>query len=284
MIVVGTGAGLHRVEGPSELPGRAVTALAGDWALVEGRAVWHGDWFGPDLPEPVGTCLVPVEGGVLVGTADGRLLRVTPAGAEYLAGFDDTPGRDRWYTPWGDPAAVRSLAAAPDGTLYANVHVGGILRSADGGTTWVPTVDMDLDVHQVAVAPDGTVLAATAVGLAVGADHGRAWTVVADGLPATYARVVAVAGDTVLLGVSTGPEGRRAGIYRRPLQGDGPFARAFVGLPGTFGGNIDTGCLAADSDVAALGTPAGRIYASTDGGATWRTVAAGPPVTCLSLA
>jgi hypothetical protein len=283
-IVVGTATGLHRVGGASDLGFRAITGLAGDWALVDGRAVWHGDWVGPELPAPTATCLLPVGDGALVGTEDGRLLRVSAAGTEPVTSFDEAPGRERWYTPWGGPAAVRSLAAAPDGTLYVNVHVGGILRSADGGDTWEPTVDLDLDVHQVTVAPDGTVVAATAFGLAVGLDGGRTWTVVDAGLHATYARAVAVAGDTVVLGVSTGPDGRRAGVYRRPLHGDGPFERSFVGLPGSFPGNVDTGCLAADAEGAVLGTPAGRVYASTDGGASWRTVAAGPPVTCVSLA
>jgi hypothetical protein len=275
---------LHRVGGASDLAFRAITGLAGDWALVDGQAVWHGDWIGPELPAPTATCLLPVGDGALVGTDDGRLMRVAAAGTEPVTSFDEAPGRERWHTPWGGPAAVRSLAAAPDGTLYANVHVGGILRSADGGDTWEPTVDVDLDVHQVTVAPDGTVVAATAFGLAVGLDGGRTWTVVDAGLHATYARAVAVAGDTVVLGVSTGPDGRRAGVYRRPLHGDGPFERSFVGLPGSFAGNVDTGCLAANAQGAVLGTPAGRVYASTDGGATWRTVAAGPPVTCVSLA
>lgn len=283
-IWVGTASGLHRVDGESEpgLEGREITALAGDWAVVEGRAVWHaGDWVEEELPGPAATCVLPVDGGALVGTAEGHLLRL-PAG-ERVASFDEAPGRDEWYTPWGGPADVRTLAAAPDGTLFVNVHVGGILRSTDGGQTWAPTLDLHLDVHQVLVAPDGTVLAATAEGLAVSTDDGDTWTVVDDGLPATYARAVAVAGDTVLLSTSTGPGGGRAALYRRPLHGDAPFHRSSLGLPSTFPGNLDTFCLVADGDVAVLGTFAGRVYLSEDAGASWRTVAAGPPVTCVSL-
>jgi hypothetical protein len=287
LILVGTANGLHRVEGGSDLPGRSVTALARDWALVDGRTVWHRDVVG-ELPDgPAGTCLLPLDDdAALVGTEEGHLWRIStsPSAAEPVDGFETASGRDRWYTPWGGPADVRSLAAAADGTLFVNVHVGGILRSADGGRTWEPTLDQELDVHQVVVAGDGTVLAATARGLATSTDGGATWAVAAEGLHATYARAVALAGDTVLLTVSTGPDGRRAGVYRRPLHGDGPFERALVGLPGSFPGNVDTGCLAADDDLAVLGTFAGRIYASTDQGATWRTVAAGPPVTCVSLA
>jgi hypothetical protein len=282
-ILVGTAAGLHRVEdGHTDLADRAIVALAGDWALVEGRRVWRGgDWLGGELDGPAATCVLPLDGGVLVGTAEAHLVRMP--GGERVPSFEDAPGRDRWYTPWGGPADIRSLASAPDGTLYVNVHVGGILRSTDGGETWAPTLDMDLDVHQVVVADDGTVLAATARGLATSADKGETWAVVDEGLPATYARAVALAGDTVLLSVSTGPDGRRAALYRRPRAGNGPFRRSAIGLPGTFPGNIDTFCLVADGDRAALGTFAGRVYASHDAGASWATVAAGPPVTCLSL-
>ena len=283
-LLVGTSAGLHRVEdGHTELNGRPITALSGDLALVEGRTVWRGgDWVGGEVEGPPATCLLPLDGGVLVGTAEAHLVHLP--GGDPLASFEEAPGRDSWYTPWGGPADVRTLAAAPDGTLYVNVHVGGILRSTDAGATWAPTLDIDLDVHQVVVAEDGTVLAATAQGLAVSTDSGDTWTVVDDGLPATYARAVAVTGDTVLLSASTGPDGRRAAVYRRPLAGNGPFRRTSLGLPSTFPGNVDTFCLVADGERAALGTVAGRVYASDDGGASWSTVAAGPPVTCLSFA
>lgn len=282
-ILVGTGSGLHWVEdGRTELAGRSITALAGRWALVDGKAVWHdGDWVAGEVAGPPANCLLPVDGGVLVGTAEAHLVRL-PEG-EAVASFDGAPDRGRWYTPWGGPPDVRTLAAGPDGTLYANVHVGGILRSTDAGATWEPTLDLDLDVHQVLVAGDGTVLAATAYGLAVSSDSGHTWTMVDDGLPATYARAVAVAGDTVLLSASSGPDGERAAIYRRPLHGGGPFRRTSIGLPGSFPGNVDTFCLVADGDRAALGTFAGRVYASGDAGASWTTVAAGPPVTCLSI-
>jgi hypothetical protein len=52
----------------------------------------------------------------------------------------------------------RSIANWDD-DLYANVHVGGILRTADGGETWTPTIDIDADVHHVTTA-EGIVLAA----------------------------------------------------------------------------------------------------------------------------
>jgi len=281
-LLVGSATGLHRVEDGVTLIEGAVTALSGAWAVVEDHGVFHDAEHVEDVDGPTATCVLDVGHGdsALVGTAEGHLLRV-PGGTR-LESFEQARGRDRWYTPWGGPADVRSLALGPDGTLFASVHVGGILRSGDEGASWDPTLDIDVDVHQVVVAVDGTVLAATAFGLATSTDDGRTFDIVDDGLHACYARAVAVAGDVVLLSVSTGPDGRRAAVYRRPLHGGGSFRRTAIGLPGTLPGNIDTFSLVADGHRAALGTVAGRVYSSDDAGATWSTVAAGPPVTCLS--
>lgn len=281
-LLVGSAVGLHRVvDGTTLLEGHALTALAGEWTVLDGHEIQHDGGTVATLDGPAATCILPMDDGAIVGTAEGHLVRVP--GNDRIGSFDHVTGRDRWYTPWGGPPDVRSLAAAPDGTLFANVHVGGILRSVDAGESWEPTLDIDLDVHQVAVAPDGTVVAATAFGLATSVDSGRTFTVFDDGLHACYSRAVAVADDVVLMSVSTGPDGARAAVYRRPLHGGGPFRRTAIGLPGVLPGNIETFCLAAHGRRAALGTAAGRVYGSDDAGATWSTIAAGPPVICLSF-
>ncbi|MDP9386866.1 MAG: hypothetical protein M3Q48_02790, partial [Actinomycetota bacterium] len=235
-------------------------------------------------PGPRLTCVAgPAGGPALAGTAEAHLYRVG-AGLEAVEGFEHVEGRDRWYTPWGGPPDVRSLSVSPTGTVLVNVHVGGIVRSTDGGRTWRPTIDIDADVHQVLALDAGAAVAACAEGLATSDDDGATWTIHDDGLHATYSRAVAVAGDAALFSVSDGPGGRRAAIYRRPLAG-GPIERLHGGLPGDLGGNVDTFRLAGGPDgAAALATPAGDLYASCDEGSTWEQVAAGlPPVRCLVL-
>ena len=294
-VLVGTVDGLHRLDdgGAVAFPGHRVTALTraddGWLALLDGRSLWRGDggtaWEElAALDGPEATCVVAVPGGALVGTAEAHLVRVDTEGAtEVVAGFEEAEGRDGWYTPWGGPPDTRSLAAAPDGTLFANVHVGGILRSTDGGENWGPTIDVDTDVHEVA-APGGDVLAATAYGLAGSADGGVTWDLVTDGLHATYARAVARAGDDVLVSVSTGPSGDRSAVYRRE-GGGGPLERCRTGLPEWLGGNVDTGWLAAAGSDAAFATADGTVYASSDAGGTWDVAARGlPKVTWLALA
>ena len=300
-VLVGTVDGLHRVGQPggrdgAPLAGHRVTALArgadDEWlAVLDGRSLWRGDggtaWEEvTGLDGPQATCVVALPGGALVGTAEAHLVRVdtgTPGRAEVVAGFEEAEGRNGWYTPWGGPPDTRSLAAAHDGTLFANVHVGGILRSTDGGETWAPTIDVDTDVHQV-VAGDGPVLAASAYGLAESTDGGRTWDLVTDGLHATYARAAARGGEDVLLSVSTGPGGDRSAVYRRE-GGTGRFERCRVGLPEWLGGNVDTGWLAASGSDAAFATADGTVYGSADAGRTWDVLTRGlPGVTWVALA
>jgi hypothetical protein len=117
------------------------------------------------------------------------------------------------------------------------------------------------------------VLAATGVGMATSDDGGASWSFSRDGLAGRYCRAVALAGETVLLSASNGPRGGDAAIYRRPLGADNAFQRCADG----FERNIDTGCLAADGELAAFGTEDGRVFVSRDAGASWTLEAWGLP-------
>ncbi|HEV3400829.1 MAG TPA: hypothetical protein VG078_03320, partial [Acidimicrobiales bacterium] len=253
------------------------------------RFLWAGDADGPweqvaSFDEaPPARCLAVAGDDVLVGTAEAHLLRVRDGRAEPVVGFEKAEGREGWYTPWGGPPDTRSLAVGADGTVYANVHVGGIVRSSDGGETWEPTIDVDTDVHQVLAAPSGTLLAPCAYGLATSADGGDSWDIVTDGLHATYLRAAAVAGDDVLVSASTGPGGERSAVYRRP-GGQGAFERCREGLPEWLRGNVDTGTLAANGDLVVFASADGALYASSDAGRTWETLTEGlPRVTAVAL-
>jgi photosystem II stability/assembly factor-like uncharacterized protein len=271
------------------LDGHAVTALTPAswehlWAVVDGDQIWRseGDGWQPVLSggknlEPM--CLADTraypEDGILAGTTGARLARVGPKGAvEFIEGFDRAEGRESWFTPWGGPPATRTITEDGD-AVYVNVHVGGILRSRDRGATWEPTIDVHADVHQVATG-HGRVYAAGAGGLSISEDGGQTWRTLGEGLHATYCRAVAVCGEQVLLSASTGPRGGRAGVYRLP-PGGGRLERSREGLPEWFAGNIDSLCLDAlpDGRLAAFGTEAGEVFASTDQGESWRRLAAG---------
>lgn len=289
-VVVATSGGLHQVSGDevrTELAGCDVAAVTRDdggwWAIVDG-GVWRGAPDGrwepaatTDLGQP--TCLLAAGGGLLVGTAGAHLVRLTGGQLVPVAPFEHVEGREDWHTPWGGPPATRSLAAAPDATLYVNVHVGGVVRSGDGGATWQPTIDIDTDVHQVIAGPHaGDVYAATGRdALAESHDHGRTWSFAGSGLHASYLRGLAIAGDTLLVTASSGAHGGQAAVYRRLLDSDGPFERCRQGLPGWFAGNIDSGCVDAADAAAAFATADGDLYTSSDGGRSWTLATSGLP-------
>lgn len=299
-ILVGTAGGLWTLQGDSTvadetLAGRPVTALAREgttlWAVVHGTTLWErreGAWTQrAAIAGPPATCVVPTAAGVLVGTEQAHLLRLAGDKLVPVASFDTAEGRVSWYTPWGDPADVRSIAVALDGTIHVNVHVGGVVRSRDNGNTWTPTIDIEDDVHQVLAHPTRpeVVLAASAEGLGVSRDGGDSWQLSTTGLHAHYLRAVTVAGDLVLVSASAGFHGRRSAIYRKPLDGGSRFERCEAGLPKWFDDNIDTACLTAEGSLVVFGTSDGRVYESHDAGAQWEPAAKGlPPVSCILLA
>lgn len=300
MILVATDEGLHLLDSEGvtrvdDLAGREVRALSvgGEdwWAIVEGRELWRGAegsrWsLAASMPKRKATCLAATPGGVLVGTARAHLLRLERDRLVPVPSFDEAEGRDAWYTPWGAPADVRSISAGADGALYVNVHVGGVLRSTDGGGAWRPTLDIEHDVHQVLALParSGLVLAAAADGFGLSRDGGDTWRWENDGLHAHYCRAVALAGDTVFLSASTGHRGRRATVYRRLLDGGERFERCRAGLPEWFADNVDTGCLAARGHTVVIGTQDGCVFLSHDAGERWDAVAKGlAPVRAVAL-
>ena len=286
-VLVGTEAGLFEVgtDRAVAFEGRDVRAVSGPWALVEGKVASRMGGAEVAVPGPRPTCLAGTEGSPpWVGTEDAHLLRVDGQVAP-VESFETAEGRDKWYTPWGGPPAVRSVSITPLGSVLVNVHVGGILRSDDDGASWQPTIDIDSDVHQVLGVAGGVAVAACAYGLATSADDGLTWNVDDDGLHASYSRAVAVSGDTVLLTASSGPGGHQSAVYRRPLGGAGAFERCRAGLPEWFEGNVDTAWLAGGPDgTAACATRDGSVYVSADEGATWDVAATGlPAVRCVTL-
>ena len=269
-IVVATSNGLFDAESKEciAMDERSVDALSPDglWAIVDGAELWtrDGEWAhvatadGFDL-----TCVASFGGDALVGTAEAHLLAFRDDRLEHVVAFENVAGRDEWFTPWGGEPDVRSIAA--DGSVYVNVHVGGIVKG-DGDSTWEPTLDISTDVHEVRIAGD-LLVAASARGLAESGDGGYAWSIDGEGLHSTYARAIAVGGDHLFISVSHGPRGGDGAIYRQPCDGDRAFERC--DLP-SFRHNIDTGCLDAVDDLVAFGTLEGDIFTSEDQGSTWQ--------------
>lgn len=222
---------------------------------------------------------------ILVGTSGAKVLTLHQNELRDLHSFQLSETRKTWFTPWGGLPAVRSMSLGENGTIYVNVHVGGILRSDDRCESWRATIEIESDVHQVMWTPMARILlAATARGLATSIDQGKSWTYHQKGLHGSYLRAVAVAAKWVLTTVSTGPFSQHAALYRKPLTEDESFQKCQGGLPTWFSNNIDTYCLGAREVEVVFGTSDGQVFASCDAGATWKRIAQGlPPIRCVLL-
>jgi photosystem II stability/assembly factor-like uncharacterized protein len=231
-----------------------------------------------------------VKDKIYAGTDDARMVCLHPETREFslLDGFDRVPGRDEWFAGSaivngqrvGPPLGIRSVAANSDGSvLYANVHVGGIPRSLDGGETWQPTIAVNSDVHEVCAHPadPDIVVAASAVGLCISRDAGATWTIEKHGLHATHCSAVAFAGDDILVSAATDQFAAHGRIYRRPVSPDGNIAAVEGGLPSWMNGIVDTGCIAAAGSTVAMADRAGTVYLSGDFGRTWSRIRSGLP-------
>lgn len=270
-IVIATKRGLHHLDsGRIEFADRAVTALSEDGrlAILDYRELWadRDGWRHVATSADLDLMCVATNGDVYVGTSEAHLLRLAGDALVQIDDFETVEGHRDWFTPWGGPPDVRSIAVDGSDELFVNVHVGGIVKGS--GDKWEPTLDISADVHEVRIAGD-RIVAACAVGLAESGDGGYAWSYDDEGLHATYARAIAVGGDVLFMSVSWGPRGGEAAIYRQPLDGTSPFERC--DLP-TLTDNIDTGCLDAAGDDVAFGTLDGEVFHSSDHGATWTKI------------
>jgi photosystem II stability/assembly factor-like uncharacterized protein len=282
LIVVATSSGLAVPGGAREhLAGSAVTALhvsaGATWVVVGGRHLYRLEGARRSLVaslDDVGAiCVIEHRGDIFVGGSDARLWRLDDGALEPVESFLDAPTRERWSTPWGGPPDVYSMASHGD-DLYVGVHVGGIIRSSDGGRSWEPTVDLDVDVHQVVVDVDGDLWAATGMrGLGHSTDRGGTWTFHSRGLHAGYLLAVAAASDGVLVGASSGPHADDGALYR---FADGMFERC-AGLPADLGGAISPRHVAAQGDDVVVALPNGDVYGSTDSGRSWSIAAEALP-------
>jgi photosystem II stability/assembly factor-like uncharacterized protein len=187
---VGTTSGVLRLrEGalkPSGLDGRSVTALhTSDDALLAGT---YGDglfrsadgglgWERIDAGLTASTFrFVTAE---LAGTEPARMYRSSDGGRswEEFEGITRIPGHEQWFLPYSPRAGAARNAYVSGDRLLVAAEVAGLLRSDDGGRTWVcEPVAGDEDVHHVTGHPHDPDLVYASLGSASltrrGGQHG----------------------------------------------------------------------------------------------------------------
>lgn len=230
------------------------------------------------VDEPVECLLIlhedPLE--MLVGTLEARLYRFLAGELRRVTSFDRLSCRSEWHTPWGGPPSVRSLAGTSDGTLYADIHVGSIMRSDDFGHNWQPVEPtLHEDVHQVATAPSKPerVYANTAKGVFLSDDRGHSWEHRAADLDNRYGRAVAVAPndpDLLLASVSDGPHGDNVhGQLYLSSDAGVTWQHLDEGLPRSTPENINTHHVAFTSDDRAWALAGHNLYLGQNRATYW---------------
>jgi len=230
------------------------------------------------IADPIASLLVVREDPLtlLIGTDEGAYVYrlVGEEGpAERIAAFDELECRKDWYTPWGGPPAVRTLAKTQDGFCYADIHVGSIMRSPDEGVSWEPvTPDLNKDVHQVTTCPieDNNVYASTANGVYISPDRGNSWEHRREGLPRRYGTGIAVHPtdpDLMIATVQNGPRGGGAWLCRSE-NGGATWTDLSTQLTAS-ADRIRTGYIAFTSDGTAWAVIGKTLYIGKDRATEW---------------
>ena len=186
---------------------------------------------------------------ILIGCTPPNLYKLVEGEdqAHLVPSFQDLQVRNNWYTPWGGPAAVRSMDKTSDGWVYADIHVGSIMRSPDHGESWEPVEPtLHKDVHEVATSrldPE-RVYANTYLSVYVSDDRGESWSHRSGALNERYGRGIAVhpsEPDVLLCGVSDGPSGGdvHAQLFWTEDAGEN-WVHVVDGFPESTKRNIDT--------------------------------------------
>lgn len=231
------------------------TLLAGTYEAGLRRSEdWGETWEEVEgMPEPSVRMLAPdplAAGALLCGTEPARLYRSTDHGLTWtqVPGISSLPEQERWYLPYSPRSgALRNVDVVPGdaGHMVASVEVGGLLRTVDGGKTWVvEQVAGNDDIHQV-VGDPGQV--------------GRLWASL--GYAALRHRARGP-NDPPLGGVARTDDG---GLHWERLHTD--YTRSTIPVPAVPG-------LVLSGPAPEVGR-AGRIVVTADGGESWQPASSG---------
>lgn len=230
---------------------------------------------------------------------------------ELNRGLWDHPHRSEWGEGYGG-AAAHSIAVNPldENTIHIAMSTGGVYRSTDGGTSWQPRnsgisayflPDPDPEfgqcVHKLArdAVDPNRLYAQNHHGVYRSDDAGDTWKSIADGLPADFGFVMLThprEGGTAWViplkadGERIPPEGTLA-VHRTRDAGKS-WTRSAAGLPVPDFNSVLRDAAAVDTAEPVgvyFGTRGGSVYASSDEGATFATVASNlPDVLCVRAA
>ena len=177
----------------------------GLYATVDGGETWRGAWNGVAERRVMSVAVSRSHqaAGVSVvyaGTEPSNLFRSEDGGEAWqlLPGLRRLPSEPRWSfppRPWTHHVSTIALHATDPDALFVGIELGGVMRSADGGRTWIDhNPQAHSDAHQLLTHPlaPERVYEVAGQGIAASHDRGQTWRRVDSGLDRHYAWAAAI--------------------------------------------------------------------------------------------
>lgn len=266
----------------------AGTSNDGLWRSENSGRTWDRVESGITHDAVTAVAVSPAEPGVVyAGTEPSAVFRSDDGGKTWreMPGLRSLPSAGSWsFPPRPETHHVRWIEPDPaaGGRVFVAIEAGALVRTLDGGRTWLDRVrGGPIDTHTAATHPlaPGRVYSAAGDGYFESGDAGESWTRPVEGLRHRYVVGVAVDPadpDVVVVSAAPGPwvayhpDGAEGHVYRK--AGRGPFAPAMQGLPdgeGTVASRFGTH---PDESGAIYAANNHGVFRSTDGGASWRAL------------
>jgi photosystem II stability/assembly factor-like uncharacterized protein len=261
----------------------------GLWRSFDGGKNWAQ--IGEGIPYDVFTSLAfdlpegAASGVLFAGTQPSALYRSEDGGRTWreLPGLKALPSSSEWSFP-PNPRTHHVRWIEPDptfpGRIYAAIEAGALVRTLNGGETWLDRVaGGPYDTHTAAAHPTaaGRVYSAAGDGYYESADAGETWSRAMAGLQHSYLvglTVNPVDPDTVIVSAASSPRvaytprSAEAYVYRKTAGGS--FSFAMDGLPAGPGTTASRFSWHPETLGVLFAANNHGLFNSEDGGITWR--------------
>jgi photosystem II stability/assembly factor-like uncharacterized protein len=283
-------------------PGRVYVGTCDDglFATRDGGETWRESWHGVADRRVMAVSVSPshrAEGvsAVYAGTEPSNLYRSEDGGKTWqpLPELRRLESEPRWSfppRPWTHHVRTIALHHANPDALAVGIELGGVMRSADAGATWIDhNPQAHSDAHQLVTHPlaPERVYEVAGQGIAVSPDWGSSWRRLDGGLDRHYAWATALDPadpDLWYVSISRGPfaahgagDGRSRLLRSRSDSGGWEAVDRWDGAPALRRMPYALAALPEQPDRLLVGLRGGTMLVTGDAGETWSALEPGLP-------